>query len=330
MSRVLITGGAGFIGAHLARLLRREGHEITIIDNLKAHGGIPFVSKKDHFVEADVSDYKTFKKLEDKSFDILYHLAAQSAGESAYDDPQYDLMTNGFGTFNALRFAKAVGVKNFIYTSTVAVYGGSAAGETKESAKIDPDSIYGVSKYAGELYCHQLLRDTGISYSIFRIFNAYGPGENLNYMKKGMVSIYSSFIWRKEAMIIKGSLDRYRDFTYIEDVIDVLRKAIDCPKANGQTYNLSSGVKTTVRELISEILDVNNLPSDYELKIEGGTPGDTHGFHADIGSLKRDLDWSPKYTLRDGLRKYFDWINMVPVQGNISDYHPLKLRENGD
>ena len=106
-----------------------------------------------------------------------------------------------------------------IYTSTVAVYGNVQRGILTEDSPIDPDSIYGVSKYSAEMYIKQMLSNTDIDYTIFRVFNTYGPGENLAYNKKGMVSIYLGYIWKNKPIEIKGSLNRYRDFTYIDNVV---------------------------------------------------------------------------------------------------------------
>lgn len=328
MARILVTGGAGFIGAHLCSRLRHDGHQVTILDNLLSHGGIPYIDPRDRFIHGDISDWSIFSVFSKDSFDCIYHLAAQSAGESAYDDPRYDILTNSLGTYNVCKFALEKEVKSFVYTSTVAVYGNSAASDTKEVAPIKPDSIYGVSKYSGELFCHQLLGSSSTKYSIYRIFNAYGPGENLNYLKKGMVSIFSSFVWRGEPIVVKGSIERYRDFTYINDVVDILRFAPHNPKVHGQVYNLSSGRKTTVDELIKEILKVNDLPESYPVKIQEGTPGDTHGFNANIEKLKRDFSWEPRYDLRSGLEEYFNWINCLPRVSCLKAYHPL-IQEEG-
>lgn len=325
METVLVTGGAGFIGAHLVDRLINEGNKVVIVDNLKTIGGIPYVNPKADFFKGDICENELYSKLEKYQFDTIYHLAAQSAGESSYDNPQYDLLSNSFGTYQVALFAKKTGVKRFIYTSTVAVYGKSAAGHTEETAEIRPDSIYGVSKFSGELFVRQLLEDTDCKYTMFRVFNAYGPGENLNYLKKGMVSIYASFIWRGESVQVKGSLDRYRDYTYIDDCIDALLMCRDNSNSFSQVYNLSSGVKTIVRDLINEMIDVAGKGKGYPVVELGGTPGDTFGFHASVEKLEKDLGWKPKVGLREGLEKYFAWINKVPVQDSITDFHPLNM-----
>ena len=120
--------------------------------------------------------------------------------------------------------ARSIKVKLFIYASTVAIYG-SNKNIITENTRVQPDSIYGVSKFTGEMYVRQLLENSSTKYIIFRIFNTYGPGENLNFQKKGIVSIYSSYVWKNKPIIVKGSLYRFRDLTYIEDCINILEKA---------------------------------------------------------------------------------------------------------
>lgn len=323
MAKVLVTGGAGFIGAHLVQRLKKS-HEVTVVDNLKTIGGIPYVPKDVRFMLRDICDPSLYSELSTESFDYVYHLAAQSAGESSYDNPQYDLLTNSYGTYLVSQFAKKTKVKNFIYTSTVAIYGNNASGEAIESMAAAPDSIYGVSKYSGELFVHQAFRGTPTQYSIYRLFNCYGPGENLNYLKKGMVSIFASYIWRGLPIQVKGSLDRYRDFTYIDDCIDILDGALTNENACGKTYNLSSGKKTIIRDLLLLMCNVAGVAVDYPVQVLGGTPGDTHGFHASILQLQRDFNWEPKVDLKRGLSIYFDWIRSVPVCEDISNYHPFQ------
>lgn len=324
MKTILITGGAGFVGAHLVERLIKDYH-VVIVDNLKIIGGIAYVNPKAVFLHDDICDKRTYKKLNEYEFDAIYHLAAQSAGESAYDDPKYDILSNSYGTWMMANYCKEKGIKRFIYTSTVAVYGTAKDGGFAESHPIIPDSIYGVSKYSGELFIKQLLKGTKSQYTMFRIFNAYGPGENLNYRKKGMVSIYASYIWRNEPILVKGSLYRYRDYTYIEDVVDILYAALHHEKSYGSIYNLSTGVKTIVRDLLKVMIEVSGKSEDYEIIRGDSTPGDSFGTYAVVDKLKKDFNWSPKFSMEQGLRKYFQWINSIPAVDDLSPWHPLKM-----
>lgn len=323
MKKVLVTGGAGFIGAYLVKKLIESGVSVTIVDCLKDVGGISYVHPEARFINADICSQALYLDLRNRGFDTVFHLAAQSAGEPSYDDPSYDIMTNSFGTYQIAKFCKETGVDRLIYTSTVAVYGNTKEGALAENSLIDPDSIYGVSKYSGEMYIKQLLKNSKTKYSIFRVFNTYGPGENLNFRKKGMVSIYISYLWKNEPIKVKGSLDRYRDFTYIDDTVDALLSCISNSRSFGETYNLSSGIKTEVRQLLDKILLAFGKSIDYDVLEQGGTPGDSFGFHSDVEKIQNQLNWSPKVDLDEGLSKYSQWVMKVPVKDKLGDYHPF-------
>ena len=324
--RVLVTGGAGFIGSHLTEKLLRKNYKVLVVDNLKTIGGIPYINPKSKFIKGDLTNKKILKKIEKWKPKIIFHLAAQSGGESAYDNPKYDLMSNGFATHELCELSKKIKLKHFIYASSVAVYGNSNKGKITEKSKINPDSIYGVSKYSGELFVNQILKNTKIKTTIFRIFNTYGPGENLNYIKKGMVSIYSHYIWKKKPIIVKGSLNRVRDITYIEDTIKILINTIGNKKLkNKEVFNLSSAQNFKVRDLINEILKANKIKK-YKIIVQSGTPGDSFAFKASNNKIKKKFK-SIKFTpLKIGLKKYFEWINKIPNNKNLKNYHPFKMK----
>jgi len=143
--KVLVTGGAGFIGAHLVKKLLDNNHKVLVFDNLSSIGGILFKNPKSQFIKGDLTNLKDIKKIESWRPEIIYHLAAQSGGESTYLNPKKDYLTNGFGTLNLCKIAKKIKVKHFIYTSSVAVYGSSYKKKMNELSPINPDSIYGVS-----------------------------------------------------------------------------------------------------------------------------------------------------------------------------------------
>ena len=253
--KILVTGGVGFIGAHLVNKLIEKKHQVLVFDNLSTIGGIIYKNPKCKFIKGDLVNFSDVKKIERWKPKIIYHLAAQSGGESAYLDPVKDFLSNGFGTYNLCKIAKNLKIKHFIYASSVAVYGSSPYKKINESSQINPDSIYGVSKFTGEMFVNQMLKNTKIKTTIFRIFNTYGPGENLNYLKKGMVSIYSGYIWKKKPIEVKGALDRVRDITFIDDTIDVLYKTLENKRLKKKNIiNLSSGKSYTVKKLLKEIL----------------------------------------------------------------------------
>ena len=325
MKHVLVTGGAGFIGAYLVKKLIDMKVRVTIVDNLREVGGILYVHPKANFINADICDTSLYLQLKKLNIDTIYHLAAQSAGEPSYDDPKFDILTNSYGTYLIAKFCKDNDINRLIYTSTVAVYGNNTNGILDENSKINPDSIYGVSKFSGEMFIKQTLHNCRTKYTIFRVFNTYGPGENLNFQKKGMVSIYIGFLWKNQSICVKGSLDRYRDLIFIDDNVDALISCHEKPISFGEVYNLSSGKKTFVKDLIKSILIAFNLPLDYHVVKLPSTPGDSFGFHSNPDKIKTHLNWNPKIELSDGLKEYSKWVKAIPVTDKLVNYHPFLM-----
>jgi UDP-glucose 4-epimerase len=325
MKKILVTGGAGFIGSHLVHKLIKNNYDVMVVDCLKTIGGIPYIHPKCYFVKGDILMSDTLAKIKKWKPKIIYHLAAQSGGESAYDNPKFDYLINGYGTYLLSKLAKEIKVKHFIYSSSVAVYGSNIKNKITEKSKIKPDSIYGISKYVGEMFIKQVLHSTNVKTTIFRIFNTYGPGENLNFLKKGMISIYCSYIWKNKPIIVKGSLKRFRNYQYIEDVVNILLKTIKNKKlAKNEIFNLSSGVYTTVSSLIKLILKIKNKPNYKVIAKRQGTPGDSFGFHASNNYLKKKFNNYKFFSLEEGLINYFKWIDIVPCGKNLKYSHPLK------
>ena len=326
--RILVTGGAGFIGAHLVKKLIDLNHKVLVVDNLKVIGGISFVHPKCKFIKGDILNSKTLKQIEKWQPKIIYHIAAQSGGESAYDDPKNDYLTNGYGTYLLSLLAKKLKVKKFIYTSSVAVYGSNPKKKISEKTQINPDSIYGISKYAGEMFIKQIFKNTNVQTLIFRVFNTYGPGENLNYLKKGMVSIYCSYLWKKKPILVKGSLNRFRNYQYIDDIINILILSLKNKKlSKNEVINLTTGKPEKVKNLLKKIFKINNKRK-YKVREIKGTPGDSFGYNASNVYLKLKFKNYKFTSLEKGLRLYFQWINKVPNTKNLKKYHPFRMAKN--
>ena len=322
MAKILITGGAGFIGSHLAHSLKKN-NEIMIVDNLESKGSIPFIDKKNLFIKGNILEKKILNKIKKWKPEAIYHLAAQSGGEGAYDNPKKDFDTNGFGTCLIANLAKEINCKYFIYASSVAVYG-SAKKKLNEFSDINPNSIYGVSKYAGELFVKQILKGTNTKIRIFRIFNTYGPGENMKNLKKGMVSIYCSYIWRKKPLLVKGSLKRFRNFTYISDCVHILKESIKNKRLKKiEIINLSDEKKFSVKELVKKILKVNKLKS-WKIINRKDTPGDSFSTFTSNQYLRKKFNNHNFINLDEGLRRYFLWIKKINKK-NFSRSHPYHL-----
>ncbi len=303
----LVTGVAGFIGSAIAKKLIVLGNKVVGIDNLST-GKIDNIPHGVEFYKIDINDYKKLSELNILNFDAILHLASQSSGEISYENPEYDLKTNAIGTFNLLKLCIKNNISRFIYTSTVGVYGIHKNVPTLESDETLPISYYGISKLAGEHYVRNFMDRLDIT--IFRLTNTYGPGQNINNIRQGMVSIYLAYLLRNKEIHVKGSSDRYRDHIFIDDVVDIFIDSLSNSKSIGNIYNLSTGEKTTIKELISKLLS-NWGDKKYPVKYEGNTPGDIFGIYLDNSNLKKDFDKKVFISLDDGLNKFINWSKTI-------------------
>ena len=177
-----------------------------------------------------------------------------------------------------------------------------------EESKINPKSFYGVNKRCSEEFI-EIFSEKGLNFTIFRLFNVYGPGQNMENLNQGMVSIYLEYILRNEPILVKGPLNRIRDYVYIEDVIDVLLLGLTT-KADGKTYNVCTGEKHSVEQLIQELLKATNKPYNYPVNILPRTPRDIDDIWGNYKKLKHDFNWSHKYDLKKGISKFISSINL--------------------
>lgn len=307
MATYLITGIAGFIGSSIAKALESQGHNLLGIDNLLT-GNRSNIPSSCFFVEGDISNKAALNPFIGKQIDAILHLAAQSSGEISFEKPEYDILTNTLGTLNLLNFAVENGIKRFLYASTMSIYGDVDDKPISEEQTKNPKSYYGITKLAAEQYV-RVFSDRLYTTS-FRLFNVYGPGQNMANLKQGMVSIYLAYFMRNEPVIVKGKKERYRDLTYIDDVVDVWVASIDNPVTYGKTYNLATGKKTTVESLLNELKSAWG-EDGYPILYVEGTPGDQFGIYADISSLKNDLKWEPKIPLQTGIHSFVTWVKEV-------------------
>lgn len=305
--KVIITGGAGFIGSHIARRLRDTGYDVVIIDNLVT-GNINNIPHEVEFIEGDISKKKLIGSLPRKDVYAVLHLAAQSSGEISHEIPQLDLKVNTLGTLLLLQWCLKHCIPRFVYASSMAIYGDVTHNPVLETHPCNPLSFYGISKLSSEQYVQHFARG-GLNTTCFRMFSVYGPGQNMTNMKQGMVSIFLAYLMREEEIWVKGSKDRFRDFIYIDDVVDVWCSALENKKTYGKIYNLATGIKTTVGYLVHQEIELfGKDPKKYPVKFEGSTPADQFGLYADISLLNKDLSWKPKVSLENGLKRMISWV----------------------
>lgn len=306
----MVTGGGGFIGSHIARALWERGDEVVVLDNLST-GLAANVPTEAQFVKGDITRRESLELIPRAHFDAVLHLAAQSSGEISHEDPVHDLHTNALGTLSLLEWCRGHGVSRFLYASSMAIYGLTDQLPVREDQNLDPYSFYGISKQAAEQYVRHYAKQ-GMDTTILRMFNVYGPGQDLGNLKQGMVSIYLAYLAQGEPILVKGSLDRFRDFIYIDDVVDAWLKCLCNPNSYRRVYNLGSGKKTLVRELLPQLIRAwGQDPSAYPIEERGGTPGDQFGIYPDVTSLRRDTGWEPNVSLADGLSRMTSWAKNI-------------------
>lgn len=309
MAKILITGGAGFIGSALAYRLKKN-HEVHLLDREDNFKKKPFLGVfPQHY--ADVRQHL----LLDQEFDFIFHLAAQTSGRISQEEPYLDLDTNIKGTFNICNYARHCKAKKIIYISSMAVYG-EQQGPLEEERPLIPVSNYGASKASGELFV-KMYEQFGIKNTIFRPFNVYGPGQDMTNLKQGMASIFMAQSILGDQIKVTGSLDRYRDFIYIDDAVEALVLGIE-PRSDGEIYNVGCGAKTTVRELVDLILKVNEKPfSSFTVTEENSHEGDQFGSISDNSKLK-NLGWEDSIKLEEGLNKMYESVKNFNVPSFFS------------
>lgn len=295
--KVIVTGGAGFIGSNLVDRLIEEGFDTYVIDNLST-GKKQFLNQKAKFFEADILNFHDIKLIFEKvKPEAVFHLAAQIDVQSSIKDPIMDAKKNIIGTINILELCKIYQSK-LIYSSSAAVYGKPQYLPVDEQHLIQPLSNYGISKYTPELYIFSYGHLYNLKYTILRYANVYGPRQ-LPKGEGGVISIFIDKLKNNKVPIIYGDGNQSRDFIYVEDVVSANLSALFSEK-NG-IYNISTNKQISVKEvyqIISRILNKNILPN-YQRERLGDI---THSCLNNELAIK-ELNWYPKISVIDGLTK---------------------------
>lgn len=310
--KAIVTGGAGFIGSHLAKRLLNDGWEVLVYDNLSSgfRYNVPDGAK---FQWLDLTQEDCISVFPKDSVDVVFHLASHVGQELSFERPLFDLRANAISTMILLNWCLEKGIKRFVFASTMNLYGDPDNELVTEDVQLRPPSPYSVGKIASEYLC-KIYQNFGINSTCLRLFNVYGPGQDMQNMKQGMASIFMTYVAQNKPINVRGSKDRFRDFIYVDDVVDAFVKAVDT-KASGKIYNVSTGRKTYVWQLINEIIkSFGHDPEKYSVTYGDPTPRDQFGVYGDSTLLRNDLGWEPKVKLEDGIKKMAEWVKKY---GNI-------------
>ena len=301
--KILVTGAAGFIGSKICSKLIKKNYTVIGCDDFST-GLKKNVIKGIKFLNIDLSNKKKISNLP-KDIDFIFHLAGQSSGEKSFEDPLNDLNRNFITTYNLIDFAKKNYIKNFFYASSMSVYGDSII-KANTKAVCKPLSYYGLHKKLSEDYI--VKNSNNFNFIIFRIFNVYGPGQDLSNEKQGMVSIYLASLLKKNKIIVKGSLNRFRDLIYIDDVAEIWVEAIKNKKIQNKIINLGTGKKTKVIEIIEILKELHFKKS--KIIIKKNTPGDQHGIYSDKSIIK--FIYKRKFVnTKKGFKKFYNWAKKI-------------------
>ena len=297
--KLLVTGVAGFIGSKIAKEAALRGYNVYGVDDL-SQGCKENIPDEIKFIKLDLSDKNQFNMLPD-GIEVILHLAGQSSGEISFDDPVADLRKNTISTLNLIEYGIAQKAKKIIYASSMAVYGHVGGIAVSEHSSCFPLSCYGVGKLASEKYLN--IYKEQLPFVVFRMFNVYGPGQDMNNLRQGMVSIFLQHALTKGHISVRGSTERYRDFIYIDDVVQIWLQAIDNKFAINKIFNLGTGITTTIKNLL--YLIKNMLPR-VSWSEELGTSGDQFGVCADVSLLKEVFRVENFTSLEQGLEIFIN------------------------
>lgn len=304
---ILVTGGAGFLGSQLVKRLLPIVGRLFVVDDLSTGNKeqLPSSEKitffKGSFDEEEYLD-EVLPQVE-----ILYHLACRNLVQSI-EDPEEDIRVNLWGGFRLLEKVREKGkrLKRFVYTSTASVYGEADLLPTPEQV-MKPNFPYAASKLAMEHYCQVYHRLYRVPVVTLRLSNVYGPGQVPTNPYCGVVSKFLEALERREPLTIYGDGEQTRDFTYVEDVMDLLLTAGWDERLIGGIWNVATGVETTVNRLAEQVKEAAGLP-DHPLRYLPKREVDQVRRRClDISRLKKEIGWEPRHSLKEGLRKTYAW-----------------------
>lgn len=312
MKNYLVTGGAGFIGSNIAKRLTLDGHRVFILDDLST-GFERNLPAEAVFTKCDISSTHATETAQlPEKLDAVYHIAAQPSGEASFDDPARDSEINFRSTLNMLQMAREKGCRRFMFASSMSVYGEVPEDKciVREDGQVTPASYYGCHKLASEQIIRIFSRQADINATSYRLFNVYGYNQNMHNMKQGMVSIYMSYLLNDQPVHVKGALDRFRDFIFVDDVVEMFLCSETDERTFGEVFNLGTGHKTTVRDLLEVMLAAYGKEDfDKWVYTEGSTPGDIKGCIADMTKLNSITGWKAGTDLAMGMRRMKAWVD---------------------
>jgi UDP-glucose 4-epimerase len=302
MKKILVTGGAGFIGSHLVEKLVKKKHKVTVIDNLSVgkFSNLKSVKNKILFIKKDIRNFNQIKKYF-KNIDSVIHLAALADIVPSIDNPDNYYSSNVTGTYNVVKACKIFNVKRFIYAASSSCYGVPKKYPTNEDSKVNPIYPYALTKRLGEELALHFGKLYKINTTSLRFFNVYGPRARTSGTYGAAFGVFLGQKLAGKPLTVVGNGKQTRDFTFISDVVDALVKVANSKKLNNEILNVGSGKTVSINKIVS-------LLGGKRIKIPK-RPGEPQITFADIKKIKNKIFWKPKVDIQKGVRIMLKNIN---------------------
>ena len=298
MSKIILTGGAGFIGSHLTDKLIEKGHNVVVIDNLST-GRKENLNPKAKFYEMDICNTDIFKVFQEEKPEIVFHFAAQIDIRKSVKDPIEDAKINILGSLNLIQNCQKIGVKRFIFASS----GGSIYGDTKiiptpEKHPENPESPYGICKLTIEKYLYFYKKTFDLNYTVLRLANIYGPRQN-SKGEAGVVAVFCDKMLKNQEVMINGDGKQTRNFVFVDDVVSAAVMSIE--QKESEIYNIGTGKENDINEIFRKIKQLTN--SSCEETHVSSKAGEQKRSCLDYSKVRKELNWEPEYSLEEGLEE---------------------------
>jgi len=316
--RILITGGAGFIGSYLCEKYTKEGHTVLCLDNFLSGNLLNvrhlLIHRNFKLIEGDILDFNLLERIS-RDVDAIFHLAAQIHVDRSYVEPRLTYEINVMGTQNILEVARIYDVKKVIHTSTSEVYGSAQYVPIDEKHPLDAPHPYGASKIAADRMCHAYVTTYGMNISIPRFFNIFGPRQrDIGY--GGVISIFARRVLNDMPPIIYGDGKQTRDYTYVEDSVRAFDLILN-HNSRIDPINIGTGKEVSIIGLANLIIGLCGKKGKIKPVHVEPRIGEVKKLIADRTRAKEVLGWEPKYNLKDGLKNFIQWYKNYGLEERI-------------
>lgn len=302
--KALVTGGAGFIGSHIVERLLKDGHEVIVLDDFSTgHRSNLSDNEALAIVEGDISNPDTVKE-NMAGIDWVFHKAAVASVPKTVNDPVGSSAVNYQGTLHLLEAARNNNVKRFVFASSAALYGDEPTLPKIETMCPVTLSPYAVDKLASEFACGMYTKLYGLETVCLRYFNVYGPRQDPSSPYSGVISIFTDKLKNKETPTIFGDGEQTRDFVFVSDVVEANMKAATTETGTGQYYNIATGKKITLNQLLETLCEIYNI--EFNVNYENVRKGDIKESYAAVEKANSILKWNPSVELSQGLKLLCD------------------------